>query len=228
MSWGHAAQRSSAPAQGGMYANQQYQYGSQYQNPQFNQFSGGSGTGPGYMSGPQAPPGVRPELWNWFVSVDQDGNGRITVEELQRALVNGNWSPFNEETCRLMVGMFDRDRSGTIDIHEFEALWKYVQDWKNCFDGFDRDRSGTIDAGELHNAFQTFGYRLTPGFSSLVIRKFDRQARNSINFDDFIQACIMMHILTNAFRTKDTTQTGTIQISYEQFLEMVMDTTIRT
>ena len=27
-------------------------------------------------------------------------------------------------------------RSGTIDIHEFAALWKYIQDWKNCFDGW--------------------------------------------------------------------------------------------
>ena len=25
-------------------------------------------------------------------------------------------------------------RNGTIDVHEFGALWKYVQDWKGCFD----------------------------------------------------------------------------------------------
>lgn len=27
-------------------------------------------------------------------------------------------------------------RSGNIDIHEFSALWKYIQEWKNCFDRY--------------------------------------------------------------------------------------------
>ena len=43
-------------------------------------------------------------------AVDQDHSGKITAGELQQALHNGNWSPFNAETCRLMIGMFDRDR----------------------------------------------------------------------------------------------------------------------
>ena len=25
-------------------------------------------------------------------------------------------------------------RSGSIDIYEFAALWKYIQEWKSCFD----------------------------------------------------------------------------------------------
>ena len=43
-------------------------------------------------------------------AVDQDRSGKITAEELRQALHNGNWSPFNQETCRLMIGMFDKDR----------------------------------------------------------------------------------------------------------------------
>ncbi len=34
----------------------------------------------------------------------QDNSGQITAPELQRALVNGNWSNFSEEACRLMIG----------------------------------------------------------------------------------------------------------------------------
>lgn len=175
---------------------------------------------------PPPPPGISPDLWTWFQAVDQDKNGKITVTELQQALLNGNWSPFNEETCRLMIGMFDRDKNGTIDIYEFSSLWNYIQDWKRCFDSFDLDRSGTIDANELHQAFQRFGYRLSMNFAQLVIRRFDRNGVGTINFDDFIQACVMLKSLTDSFRLKDTEQAGVVNLHYEQFLEMVLDNTI--
>lgn len=51
----------------------------------------------------------------------------------------------------MVVGMFDRDYSGTIDLHEFQSLWTYIQQWKGVFDQFDRDRSGAIDYNEYHN-----------------------------------------------------------------------------
>ena len=53
--------------------------------------------------------------------------------------------------------MFDRKQSGAIDFQEFQALWKYVTDWQNCFRSFDRDNSGSIDRAELKTALTTFG-----------------------------------------------------------------------
>ena len=50
------------------------------------------------------PPGADPQLWNWFIAVDADKSGQITANELQQALTNSNWSHFNAETCRLMIG----------------------------------------------------------------------------------------------------------------------------
>ena len=43
-------------------------------------------------------------------TVDQDRSGKITAAELRQALFNNNWSQFNPETCRLMIGMFDKDQ----------------------------------------------------------------------------------------------------------------------
>ncbi|XP_052791156.1 programmed cell death protein 6-like isoform X1 [Mya arenaria] len=207
---------------GGQYGQPGGQPGGQYGAPQ-GQFGGFQPAGYGQ---PAPPPGVSQEVWGWFQAVDGDRNGKITSEELRQALHNGNWSPFNAETCRLMVGMFDKDRSGTIDVQEFAALWKYVQDWKSCFDRFDTDRSGNIDAGELSNAFRTFGYNLSPQFCDVVVRTFDRRGARNIQFDDFIQACVLLKTLTDKFRAKDTQQNGTVRISYEEFLEMVLDTTL--
>ena len=45
--------------------------------------------------------------------------------------------------------MFDRKRSGTININEFSELFKYINQWKATFEGIDRDRSGYIELNEL-------------------------------------------------------------------------------
>ncbi|ELU02035.1 hypothetical protein CAPTEDRAFT_148620 [Capitella teleta] len=162
-------------------------------------------------------------LWGVFQRVDKDRSGQISTQELGQALSNGTWNPFNPETVRLMIGMFDRDSSGTINFQEFSSLWKYVTDWQNCFRGFDRDNSGSIDKNELQQALTAFGYRLSDSFYSLLVRKFDRQGRGVIVFDDFIQCCVVLQTLTAAFRQHDTNQSGWITIGYEQFLSLVFN-----
>lgn len=212
------------------YQGYQHQGGQQYGQPgPYGAPPPGSQYPPGGWGAPPPqgpPPGIDPVLWQWFQTVDQDRSGKITSTELRSALVNNNWSHFNDETCRLMIGMFDKDGSGTIDIYEFAALWKYIQQWKQCFDSFDRDRSGTIDAGELGTAFSTFGYRLSANFCELCVRKFDRASLRTMKFDDFIQCCVMLKSLTDAFRKHDHQQAGQISINYEQFLEMVLGHTL--
>ncbi|KAI3384606.1 hypothetical protein SNEBB_000087 [Seison nebaliae] len=105
----------------------------------------------------------------WFQTVDEDGSGQISCNELQQALVNGNWSHFNRETCRLMINMFDKDNSGGIDEDEFVELWQFIQQWKNTFDTYDKDRSGTIDIEEMNSALKELGYILSEEFVRLFV-----------------------------------------------------------
>lgn len=90
--------------------------------------------------------------------------------------------------------MFDRKNSGSINFEEFGALWKYVTDWQNCFRSFDRDNSGNIDQPELRQALVTFGYRLSEGIVTMLLKKFDRNGSGTIYFDDFIQCCIILYV----------------------------------
>ncbi|CDS13378.1 hypothetical protein LRAMOSA05556 [Lichtheimia ramosa] len=168
------------------------------------------------------PPGADPQLWYWFQIVDTDASGYLTVDELQRALINGDWTPFNIETVRMMVVMFDTDNTGTIDFNEFTGLWRYIEDWQRCFRTFDTDGSGNIDARELRHALQTFGYNLSEPFVNVLIQKFDRYGRGNITFDNFVQVCATIRSLTMAFQRFDTDGDGVIQIAYEQFLGLVI------
>ncbi|ENN78774.1 hypothetical protein HUJ04_010159 [Dendroctonus ponderosae] len=156
-----------------------------------------------------------------FRKIDRDKSGSINADELQHALSNGTWQPFNPETVRLMVGMFDRSNRGQISFEDFGALWKYVSDWQACFHSFDLDNSGNIDRQEFKLALHNFGYRISDTLINIMVKKFDRYGNGTILFDDFIQACVVLHTLTSAFRMYDTDQDGIITIHYEQFLSMV-------
>ncbi|KAG1456280.1 hypothetical protein G6F56_006864 [Rhizopus delemar] len=168
------------------------------------------------LSGP-----VDQQLLGWFKAVDTDGSGQLSADELQKALVNGDWSPFNIETVRLM-----KDNSGTVNFNEFSGLWKYIDDWKRCFQAFDVDHSGSINESEMENALRNFGFNVSPRFIHTLIQKFDRYVnktgKGEVSFDNFVQACVTVKTLTDSFKEFDENGDGWIQINYEQFLDLVV------
>jgi hypothetical protein len=79
------------------------------------------------QSGP--PTGSDPQLWGWFTTVDRDQSGNINPIELQQALVNGDWTPFELDTVKLLMTIFDTDRSGTITFNEVcLSSWRRIDE----------------------------------------------------------------------------------------------------
>jgi len=174
---------------------------------------------PGYGQQPGAPPGMDPNIVNWFRAVDQDNSGQINSGELSRALQSGNHKNFSEEACHLMISMFDRDRSGTINMQEFDQLFKFISQWTTCYRQFDKDNSGTIDEGEFNQAIAQLGYRLSPQLIGLLVYKYAPTTRR-MTLDSFIVANIRIRNLTDAFKAKDREMKGVVPLSYEEFLNM--------
>uniref|UniRef100_A0A3P8U2A9 Peflin n=1 Tax=Amphiprion percula TaxID=161767 RepID=A0A3P8U2A9_AMPPE len=177
--------------------------------------------GPGGYHAPagNVPPGVNPEAYQWFQTVDTDRSGFINMKELKQALVNSNWSAFNDETCLMMINMFDKTRSGRIDLFGFSALWDFMQRWRALFQQYDRDRSGSISGAELHQALAQMGYNLSPQFSETLVQRFTfRGGRPGIQLDRFIQVCTQLQSMTQVFRERDRNMTGNVRLSYEDFL----------
>ena len=71
-------------------------------------------------------------------------------------------------------------------------------------------------------ALNEMGFRVSPQFIQLIVNRYDTQAKRALKFDDFIQVCAMIRTLTEAFRAKDTSMSGQITISYEDFMCMVL------
>ncbi|CAO1635120.1 unnamed protein product [Parajaminaea phylloscopi] len=247
------------PPQGGGYGQQGGPGGYGQQGPPggYGQQQGGGGYGqqsgpPGgygaYGNRPQAfnqstgpPPGADPQLWSWFIAVDHDGSGKINANELQAALVNADNSTFEPATIKMLLSIFDTDRSGEITYNEFVGLFKYIQQWREVFQKFDQDRSGTIDHNELGNALRSFGYGLSPRLIHILSQKYIAPSsdssdtasqppapsggmgpRSGITFDRFVRACVVVKSLTEGFQKYDTQRTGWAQINYDQFLELAL------
>ncbi|KAI9866552.1 MAG: hypothetical protein M1813_001104 [Trichoglossum hirsutum] len=133
--------------------------------------------------------GSDPNLFPLFKAVDKAGKcrpveafhgfgtGQLTENELRAALVNGDYTSFDTHTVRMMIRMFDTDRSGTIGFDEFCGLWGFLSAWRSLFDRFDEDSSGNISYEEYTNALIAFGYRLSPQFVQLLFKSYDKRSK---------------------------------------------------
>lgn len=185
----------------------QQPYGASGAQPQYGQ------PAPGYGA-----PHVDPNVLAWFQAVDADRSGRISALELQQALTNNDWTRFSLQTCYGMIGLFDRDFSGSIDINEFGQLWGFINQWRQVFNSYDNDRSGNISHQELHRAFTQLGYRLSSNFVNVAMYKFDTDLRRSLTFEGFISCCMMLQQASHHFQQKDTRRVGQAQYNYEDFM----------
>lgn len=92
--------------------------------------------------------------------------------------------------------MFDKEKNGTINVAEFQALYNYVNAWLGVFRSFDHDKSGSIQENELDAALTQMGYRLSPGFIEFLIKKSDLSGHKSITIDQFIVLCVQIQRFT--------------------------------
>lgn len=142
--------------------------------------------------------------------------------------MNGDWTPFDLDTVKLLMSIFDTDRSGTVTFNEFTGLWKYIKEWQGVFRHFDADRSGSIDGAELQNALRQFGFNLKESLMQLVERKYDLKAtttgngRDGITFDRFVRCCVVVRTLTETFQRLDQPPTGTVTMNYELFMQTIL------
>lgn len=56
--------------------------------------------------------------------------------------------------------MFDKDRTGHINVEEFEKLYTYINQWLAVFKTYDTDQSGNIEEKELTNGKLSLSSRI--------------------------------------------------------------------
>ncbi|KAG7218389.1 hypothetical protein INR49_020422 [Caranx melampygus] len=106
-----------------------------------------------------------------------------------------------------------RDMSASMGFAEFRELWQVLNGWKNTFASYDRDHSGTVEAHELQQAITTMGYNLSPQAMNCIMKRYSLHGR--IPFDEFVSCCVRLRALTDQFRRRDTSQSGSAMFQYD-------------
>ncbi|KAK4798979.1 hypothetical protein SAY86_024344 [Trapa natans] len=215
--YGGGAARPSAPSGYGVggptpsapsgYPSAQPPYGSPFSSLLPSQFS----------------PGTDPNVVACFQLADSDGSGFIDDKELQMALSSYNQA-FSMRTVHLLMYNFTSTNTQKIGPKEFTAVFYSLQNWRAIFERFDRDRSGKIDMNELREALLSLGFGVSPAILDMLVSKFDRSGgRNkAIEYDNFIECCLTVKGLTEKFKEKDASYSGSATFTYETFMLAVL------
>lgn len=119
---------------------------------------------------------------------------------------------------------FTNSNAKKIGPKEFTSLFYSLQSWRDIFERFDRDRSGRIDSTELREALLSLGFAVSPVVLDLLVSKFDKTGGKSkaIEYDNFIECCLTVKGLTEKFKEKDRTYSGSATFNYEEFMLTVL------
>ncbi|KAJ8562778.1 hypothetical protein K7X08_031230 [Anisodus acutangulus] len=169
------------------------------------------------------PPGTDPNVISCFQMADQDGSGFIDDKELQKALSSYNQS-FGLRSVHLLMYLFTNTNIRKIGPKEFTAVFSSLQNWRAIFERFDKDRSGKIDSSELREALHSLGYAVYGPVLELLVSKFDKTGgmNKAIEYDNFIECCLTVKGLTEKFKEKDTTYSGSATFTYDSFMLTVL------
>lgn len=181
-------------------------------------------------STPRPPPQNTGELnlFPLFRAANVSGSGALSEKELSHALVNSDYTRFNEYTIKCLLRLFSSTPSKShINYEEFIKLWGFLGAWRDLFVKFDEDKSGYISLQEFSDALVAFGYRLSYPFTALLYNFYNdqanpEQAKKGMSFDLFVQACIGLKRMTDVFKRYDEDRDGYMTVSFEEFLTEVL------
>ncbi|KAL0437169.1 UNVERIFIED_CONTAM: Calcium-dependent protein kinase [Sesamum radiatum] len=128
-------------------------------------------------------------LKEMFKSMDSDGNGTITLEELRQGLAKQGTKLSEYEVKQLMEAA-DADGNGTIDYEEFITATMHMnrmdreEHLYTAFQYFDKDNSGYITIEELEQALREFGMGDGRDIKE-IISEVDTDNDGRINYDEF-------------------------------------------
>ncbi|EMS61622.1 Calcium-dependent protein kinase 1 [Triticum urartu] len=152
-------------------------------------------------------------LKEMFKTMDTDGSGAITFEELREGLRRYGSTELRDSEVRDLMEAADVDNSGTIDYDEFIAATVHMNKLDReehlmaAFSYFDKDGSGYITVDELEVACRE--HNMADVGIDDIIREVDQDNDGRIDYGEFV-AMMKKGIIGNGRLTMRHTSDGSI------------------
>jgi len=158
------------------------------------------------------------DIQRWFESVDQDRSGTVTAMELAGISFNG--APLGLVAASKLLNVFDKDRSGNVNFHEYAALHKFLTVLQGAWFQADRDRSGRLDSNEVTTAIATAGFKLSATTVKSLVSNYDKTGQYGITFEQFLMICATAAHVKTLFEIKDPAGKGSLTVNYEELVDI--------
>ncbi|CAJ2661594.1 putative calcium-binding protein CML27-like [Trifolium pratense] len=142
------------------------------------------------------------ELKKVFNGFDANGDGKISVNELETVLRTLRSDVPQAEELRRVMEDLSADREGFINLSEFATFCRSGSseggdsELRDAFDLYDKDKNGLISTEELHLALDRLGMKCSVEECQEMINSVDSDGDGSVDFDEFKQ---MMTAKSRAF-----------------------------
>ncbi|KAL6727035.1 hypothetical protein Aduo_008950 [Ancylostoma duodenale] len=136
------------------------------------------------------------KIYKIFVSMDDDGSGTITANEVAQMLC-GFGCDVSPKVVQAVMRSSDKSGDGEIDFEEFLAAVTSKIKLNSCkadihamFEKFDRNKDGLLSAEELVVAWsETLKTRITVKEAAALIQQADAEGKGAVTVNEFITMC---------------------------------------
>ncbi|XP_043286050.1 calcium-binding mitochondrial carrier protein SCaMC-2 [Venturia canescens] len=118
-----------------------------------------------------------------FQQLDLDGNGRIDVHDLSKALHEVG---VHKRYAEKFLAQSDKSKSGDISLAEFiHYVREHEKNLRLQFSDLDKNRDGKIDLEELIRAFKDLGIEMSKEEAKKLLQRMDQDGSLNISFNEW-------------------------------------------
>ncbi len=160
------------------------------------------------------------EVLSLFQQFDQNGDGFVTVEEIQRAMLTLGQT-VSREHAEMMVRQADTNNDGKLDQREFCELMltkmkeellsqeDSVEDLRAFFMDADVDHSGILTVDEIYGVLMAMGAELSIDELVELMNEIDVDRNGTLDIDEFIA---LMTVTGDEVQFKSENARRTLQV----------------